>query len=206
MLALGGSVPECVRVLRRWQARTGWDVASVGFRPPGFTPIPIELVTIRELTAVRAWERAWRRRPWSRDGELLARKLRKHALAPLLDSVRIAAGHRVPGIASISDLDVHLADDDRPAVHGWMDAGGATATAVLAPSWLYRVWARNLGLVDGHLIADIVGDPDESLSITVAAVRWDEMFEGAWSPAIHAASADPTVDGGWTLRWRDRSA
>jgi hypothetical protein len=202
LLALGGAVPECMRVLRRWQARTGWDVAPVGFRAPGLTPIPIELVTVRELTAVRAWERSWRRRPWSRDGELLARKLRKHALAPLLDSVRMAAEWFVPGIASIADLDVHLAEGD-PAVHGWMDAGGATATAVLAPSWLYRVWARNLGLVDGHLIADVLGDPDESISVRVAAVRWDEAFEGAWSPAIHLASADPTIAGGWTLRWDD---
>lgn len=196
MSALGSAVPECVRVLQRWRLRTGWEPSRVGFQPPrAAPPIPFELLQMRELTSVLAWERAWRRDPHSREATLLGRKLRKHALAPLLDSVR-AAAERV-GSASISGPDVSITSG-RPAMQGWIDRGGATAAAWLPPSWLYRVWARHMALVERHLVVEL--DPDmDSLTRTGRVVRWVEQAEGGLAPEVAEARFEMTAEG-WSLR------
>ena len=101
MSALGASWPECLRVLQRWRLRTGWEPSRLGFQPPRASPpIPFELLQLRELTSVRAWERSWRRHEWSREGVLLGLELRKHALAPLVDSVRAAGAASATALLS----------------------------------------------------------------------------------------------------------
>ena len=175
LLALDGHArPACVQLLEHWRDRGAWDrhsrIVTIGFQPRRLPPAwPLDFSERRLLGMVRRWER-------ERDGKELGAQLRRRAMAPLLDATVAAA--RANGCGRVTSLDVELGRKSRgPTVQGWLDGGGGTASVSLLPEWLYRVWARDLAVIDGQFVVDVVGDH-------VEVIKWHEDLPGAFVPRI----------------------
>lgn len=89
--------------------------------------------------------------------------------------------------------------DEAPLLNGSLDSGGGALALSLPVSWLNRVWARGLALVDGHFVLE-VDRPAPARELEATVIRWERRLAGR-----STASAVPCqlrrTDDGWTLWW-----
>jgi hypothetical protein len=84
-------------------------------------------------------------------------------------------------------------------LNGSLDSGGGALALSLPVSWLNRVWARGLAVVDGHFVLE-VDQPAPARELEATVIRWERRLAGR-----STASAVPCQlrrsDDGWTLCW-----
>lgn len=208
MLAFGGELPACLRVLQLWRNLHSWAMSAELFRQVqarvGDDPLlaPGPLGAVRELGLLLTWERAWRRSAYFSDhGRLLAEQVRARALDPLRGHLRFWMRHL--GCRRISAVDVELQRRGQEAsLSGEMDSVGVRATATLGTPWVLGVWARGLAVVDGAFVVDVSDETggDDGV-VAVRAARWERQAGGRSSPVVAPALAERRADGSWGLAW-----
>ena len=214
MLAFGGEVPACLRVLQLWRNMHSWAMSAELFRQMqarvGDDPLlaPGPLGAVRELGLLLTWERAWRRSSYYSDhGRLLLEQLRARALDPLRQHLRFWMRRR--GCRRISSVDVQLQRRGQEAsLSGEMDSVGVRAAATLGTAWVLGVWARHLAVVDGAFVVEVADDEEAGSPevLSVRAARWEQQGGGRSSPVVAPARAERGADGGWVLTWLDAPA
>jgi hypothetical protein len=84
-------------------------------------------------------------------------------------------------------------------LNGSLDSGGGALALSLPVSWLNRVWARGLAVVDGHFVLE-VDQPAPARDLEATVIRWERRLAGR-----STASAVPcqlrSAGDGWTLCW-----
>jgi len=193
MLAFGGSPFPCLGVLRRWRDMHTWAMSTELFKTMTArlgpeVVLPGDLKQVHELGLMLTWERTWRRSSFLTDYErLLLEQLRSRALPPLRE--HLALWRKRSGARLLSSVEVEVLRPGRtPSLLGTMDSVRVRATASIGVSWVLRVWARGLALVDDAFVLDVTDeDASNGAVMQVVAVRWEESGGGAWSPrALHA--------------------
>lgn len=207
MLAFGGDLCPCMRVLEMW-------VEQCRMPPDSFSQIhlwlgendflvPDEFELQRLLAMVLAWERAWRFESWlpTKQANLLTAELTARALAPLREHIK--AWKPKTGARVISGCKVALLPSKEiPAVEGSTDRVAMRAVARLHPRWLVDVWPRGISLVDDSFVVDLSGASSLD-DLLVSAVRWEPNGPGTWAAVVAPARVerDPGTDGPWRLTW-----
>ena len=206
MLAFGAKPFACLGVLRRWRDMHTWAMSGELFRamqsrldPEAL--LPGELRPVHELGLMLTWERTWRRSAFYADYErLLIDQLRKRALAPLREHLGYWRRYSSARLMSSVGVTV-LRPGQSAAVTGTMDRVRVTATAALGVSWILRVWARGLAVVDGAFVLDVEEDLPESGEVRVRAVRWEERGDGSWSPVARLGRVSVDEEGRRRVEW-----
>lgn len=209
MLAFGGETPACLQVLTLWRNLHSWAMSgellqhmqsrlgSDALLAPG------DLRRVSDLGLLLTWEREWRRRRYFSDhGRILTEQLRQRAMPPLREHLRHWMA--VHGSRRLSKVELELGRKGHPAaLRGAMDPVGVRASATLGVQWLVQVGARNLDLVDGAFVLEVV---DERVSGTpemarVRAVRWEAERPGHALPVAAPALVQRLPAGDWRLEW-----
>ncbi len=193
MLAFGGKPFPCLGVLRRWRDMHTWAMSGELFRTMSTrlgpeVVLPGSLAPLHELGLMLTWERSWRRLSYYGEYEsLLLEQLRRRALPPFRE--HLGRWRRRTGARMLSSVEVEVLRPRRaPSVVGTMDSVRVRATAAVGVSWVLRVWARGLALVDDAFVLDVDDDVDDDgrggTAVYVRAVRWEEGRSGSWSPRV----------------------
>ena len=207
MLAFGGELCECMRVLEMW-------VEQFRMSPEQFFTLrkwlgphahlaPEAFDLQRRLAMISTWERSWRTASYVNDKEarLLGVELKDKALAPLrehLNAWKPRTGARV-----ISGCQVALVPSSEPAeVEGTMDRVAMRAVAQLHARWLVDVWPRGIATVDDAFVVELVKAASDD-DLEVLAVRWEPGVTGTWATVTAEASVrrDAGRGGEWRLTW-----
>ncbi len=206
MLAFGGELCECMRVLEMWveQFRMPPDlfVQLRSWLGPNADLAPLEFELQRRLSMILSWDRAWRATFHFRvkQAQMLAADLKDKALPPLrahLNAWKPKTGARV-----ISGCQVELVPaTDPPTLDGTTDGVAMKAVARLHARWLIDVWPRGIATIgDAYVLALTEARSVDDLS--VLAARWEQSSPGKWTAVAHPARAQ-RVDGEWKLVWED---
>lgn len=110
---------------------------------------------------------------------------------------------RIPS-RSIITVETWVIDSgDQPTLIGWFGPHGGFAAASLPISWLRRVSARGLALVDGCFILDI--EEGQSVYKRVTAARWEHQRKeiGDKSTPVVGDALLVARKSGASLRWLD---
>lgn len=208
MLAFGGKPFPCLGVLRRWRDMHTWAMSAELFRtmsaslgPEVVLPGPLEQV--HELGLMLTWERTWRRSSFYTDYEgLLLEQLRVRALPPLRQ--HLGLWRKRSGARLLSSVEVQVLRPGRaPSVVGTMDRVRVRATAAVGVSWILRVWARGLAMVDDAFVLEVVDENADGTAVEVMAVRWEEGQGGAWSPRARPGRVVRDEVGERSLVWSE---
>ncbi len=207
MLAFGGRPFPCLGVLRRWRDMHTWAMSGELFRtmstrlgPDVVLPGPLE--PVHQLGLMLTWERTWRRSSFYAGYErLLLEQLRTRALPPLRE--HLGLWRERSGARLLSSVEVEVLRPGRaPSIVGTMDAVRVRATATIGVSWILRVWARGLALVDDAFVLD-VGEESHETPVQVVAVRWEEGRGGSWSPRALPGRVVKDASGERALVWNE---
>jgi hypothetical protein len=90
-------------------------------------------------------------------------------------------------------------EGEEALLNGSLDSGGGALALSLPVSWLNRVWARGLAVVDGHFVLE-VDQPAPARELEATVIRWERRLAGR-STASAAPCQLRRTDGGWTLCW-----
>lgn len=90
--------------------------------------------------------------------------------------------------------------DEAPLLKGVLDGTGGFLAVSLPVSWLNRVWARGMAVVDGHLVLE-VDRPAPAVDLEAVAVRWERRVAGPSVPAAVPCRLHRGADRTWTLAW-----
>lgn len=149
-------------------------------------------------------------RSWQIEGVqgLLAQKAGKNhveaalaALAlPLLEQCALA-WRRNAKSGPVADTEVWLrAPEEESACTLWADRRGAHGALSLPLAWFTDVWARELALVDGCFVLEVMQAPRRRRSLHVLALRW-ERRQGQISRAVPMPAVAVRRGDAWFLRW-----
>ena len=207
MLALGGELPHCLRLLQLWRNLHAWAMSAELFRQmqarlsSETLLAPGGLGRVHQLGLLLTWERAWRRSAYFSEHErLLHEQLRERALGPLRQHVTF--WKELLGSRRISSVEVQVQRPGKPPVLvGSMDRVGARATATLGVSWILRVWGRGLAVVDGAFVLEVEDQGESEPAVWARAARWEEQRGGYYAPVAAPARLTRDDEGGWCLRW-----
>lgn len=210
MLAFGGRPFPCLVVLRRWRDMHTWAMSGELFRTMSArlgpdVVLPGPLAPLHELGLMLTWERSWRRLSYYGDYQsLLLEQLRRRALPPFRE--HLGRWRRRSGARMLSSVEVEvLRPGQTPSVVGTMDSVRVRATAAVGVSWVLRVWARGLALVDDAFVLDVDDEGQVGTALEVRAVRWEEGRGGSWSPRVHRARVAPSEGDERSLAWIEPS-
>jgi hypothetical protein len=210
MLAFGGELCPCMRVLEMWVTQFRMPPEQfLGLRKwlgPNADLAPAEFDLHRRLAMILGWDRSWRQTFHFRvkQAQLLGDELKDKALAPLrqhLNAWKPKTGARV-----ISGCQVALIPaTDPPRVEGTTDGVAMRAGAMLHARWLIDVWPRQIAMVDDAFVVGLA----DALSVDdlrVSAVRWEPNGPRTWATVAAPARVrrDPGTGGAWHLTWEDR--
>jgi hypothetical protein len=207
MLVLGGEPCACLRALRMWRDQFGMppELFTQMNRWLGADAVlaPAELSLVRRLGMTMSWARDWRRASYlDKHGRLLEDQLRE--LATPLWREHLTAEKQRSGARVISTAQVKVAAGHQTvSVSGQIDRVAVRATVTLEPWWLVEVWPRNLAVLEGAFVLELV--EDSWSRPLVRAVRWDDRGEGRRVPVIALAHLERDADGGWHPAWQEAS-
>lgn len=206
MLAFGGELPACLKVLQLWRNLHSWAMSIELFRQvqkslgPAALLAPGELAARNQLGLMLTWERAWRNSAWFSDhGRLLHEHLRADVTALLREHLKYWMAER--GCRRISSAVLEVPPGEPPSLRGQMDTVGVRATVSLGAGWVVQVWGRGLALVDGAFVLEVVGHDEHGAAVLVRAVRWDEAEPGVFRPVAAPARVRRDDAGAWRLTW-----
>ncbi len=206
MLAFGGELPACLKVLQLWRNLHSWAMSIELFRQvqsslgPAALLAPGELAMRNQLGLMLTWDRAWRRSAWfSEHGRLLLSHIRPDVAALLREHLKFWMAER--GCRRISSAAVEVPPGATASLHGEMDSVGVRATASVGATWVVHVWARGLALVDGAFVLEVLGHEDHGGAVVVRAARWDEDAPGIFRPVPAPALVRRDAEGAWRLTW-----
>ena len=207
MLAFGGELCPCMRVLEMWveQFRMPPElfVQLRKWLGPNADLAPVEFDLQRRLGMVLGWERSWRRASYvdQQQERLLGAELKDKALPALrqhLNAWKPKTGARV-----ISGCQVAVVPTAAPAgVEGTMDGVAMKAVARLHGRWLVDVWAWGIAAVDDAFVVgvlDVAADDD----VHVRAVEWDAASAERWTAVERPARVRRDDAGTWHLTWEE---
>lgn len=207
MLAFGGELCPCMRVLEMWveQFRMPPElfVQLRTWLGPNADLAPVEFELHRRLGMILGWERSWRRASYvdHQQERRLGAELKDKALPALrryLNDWKPKTGARV-----ISGCQVAIVPARAPTtVEGTTDGVAMKAVAQLHGRWLVDVWPRDVATVDGAFVLavlDAVTDDD----LVVRASRWEPTTPGKWATVEHPARVRRDESGAWHLTWEE---
>ena len=210
MLAFGGELCPCMRVLEMWVEQFHMPADLFGKMPSWLGEnaflVPPELALPRQMGMVLSWERLWRFESWlpTKQAKLLSDELKDKALAPFRQHVnawKVKTGARV-----VSGCQVALLPTSQPpAVEGSTDRVAMRAVARLHGRWLVDIWPKGIAVVDDAFVVDLV--KARSLDdLAVLATRWEQNDAGTWTAAVAPAWVwrEPGSDGSWQLSWEEK--
>ena len=212
MLAFGGEMCPCMRVLEVWieQFRMPPDLFGQMHTWLGENAflLPTELAVPRRLGMVLTWERSWRFESWlpTKQAELLAAELKDKALPALRRHVN--AWKPKTGARVVAGCQVALTPTTQPpAVEGTTDRVAMRAVAKLHPRWLVDVWPRGIAVVDDAFVVDLAGGVSSD-DLRVTAVRWEPNGTGGWATVAAPARVwrEPGAGDAWQLTWEGSPA
>lgn len=207
MLAFGGELCPCMRVLEMWveQFRMPPElfVQLRSWLGPNADLAPLEFDLHRRLGMIVSWDRSWRATFHFRvkQAQLLGDELKDKALGPLrqhLNAWKPRTGARV-----VAGCQVELVPATEPSLlEGSTDGVAMRAKATLQARWLIDVWPRGIATVDDAFVLEL----DEAVSVDdlhVRAVRWEARGSATWVAVAAPAhlSRPPGTDGAWCLSW-----
>jgi hypothetical protein len=210
MLAFGGDLCPCMRVLEMWveQFRMPSDLFGQMHTWLGENAflLPPELELPRRMGMIRSWERLWRFESWlpTKQAKLLDIEMKERALPQLrahLNAWKARTGARV-----VAGCQVVLTPGSQPAtVSGTTDRVAMRASAHLHAGWLTDVWPRHIAVVDDAFVVEL-DDAVSADDLRVTAVRWEQDGPGVWATVGAPARIwrDPGSDGDWRLTWGER--
>ncbi len=208
MLAFGGELCPCMRVLEVWveQFRMPPELFGQMHKWLGENAylLPAEFALPRGLAMVVHWERSWRWESWlhTKQADLLAAEMKEKALPALREHVN--AWKAKTGARVISGCQVMLAQSNQPAsVEGKTDRVAMRTIARLPARWLVDIWPKGIAVVDDAFVTELA----EPLSLhdhRVVAVRWEPDGSGTWATVAAPARVhrEPGPAGEpWHLTW-----
>lgn len=207
MMAFGGEMCPCMRVLEVWVEQFRMPPDLFGAMPTWLGEhaflLPTEFALPRRMGMVLHWERAWRFESYlpTKQAKLLFEELKEKALPTLrqhLNAWKPKTGARV-----VAGCQVALTPSNEPAkVEGTTDRVAMRATAWLHPRWVVDVWPQGIGVVDDAFVVDLrkARTPND---LEVVAVRWEPNSAGGWSTVAAPARVwrDAGSGGEWRLTW-----
>ncbi len=206
MMAFGGEMCPCMRVLEVWveQFRMPPDLFGQMHTWLGDQAflLPTEMALPRKMAFVHAWERAWRFESYlpTKQADLLTGELRDKALPALrqhLNGWKAKTGARI-----VAGCQVVLAPTNRtPSVDGTTDRVTMRASAMLHGTWVADVWPYGIAVVDDAFVVDL--RKARTLNdLEVLAARWEPHGSG-WKAVTAPARVwrDGGAGGEWRLTW-----
>ena len=207
MLAFGGELCPCMRVLEMWveQFRMPPElfVQLRKWLGPNADLAPAEFDLQRRLGMILGWERSWRRASYvdRQQERLLGTELKDKALPLLrqyLNEWKPKTGARV-----ISGCQVAVVPTAAPAtVEGTMDGVAMKAAARLHGRWLVDVWPRGIATVDDAFVIGVL-DVASIDDVQVQAARWEPTTAGRWATVERPARVRRDTASEWHLTWED---
>ena len=207
MMAFGGEMCPCMRVLEVWveQFRMPPDLFGQMHTWLGDQAflLPTEFAVPRRMGMVLHWERAWRFESYlpTKQAKLLFEELKDKALPTLrqhLNAWKVKTGARV-----VAACQVALTPSNVPAsVEGTTDRVAMRVTARLHPRWVVDVWTQGIAVVDDAFVVDLrtARTPND---LDVVAARWEPNGAGGWEAVAGPARVwrDAGSGGEWRLTW-----
>ena len=210
MLAFGGELPDCLKVLQLWRNLHSWAMSTELFRQvqaslgPKALLAPGELAPRNQLGLMLTWERAWRRSAWySEHGRLIQDHIRPDVVRLLRQHLKFWMGER--GCRRLSGVELQVPPGQPVSMEGRMDTVGARATLAVNARWVVDVLGRGLALVDGGFVLECLGHDEHGAAVLVRAIRWDEDEPGVFRPVPAPARVRRDPVGAWRLAWDQRS-
>ena len=210
MLAFGGELCPCMRVLEMWveQFRMPPElfVQLRKWLGPNADLAPVEFELHRRLGMILGWERSWRRASYvdRQQERLLGVELKDKALPALrryLNEWKPKTGARV-----ISGCQVAIVPARAPTtVEGTTDGVAMKAVAQLHGRWLVDVWPRDIATVDDAFVLAVL-DAITGDDLVVRASRWEPATPGKWATVEHSARVRRDESGTWHLTWEEEPA
>jgi len=210
MLAFGGELCPCMRVLEMWVNQ--FRMASEQFLQlrnwlgPNAFLAPEEFALIRQMAMLQSWERSWRATFYFRDkqGQLLADELKAKALPALRQYVN--AWKPKTGARVVSGCHVGLVPSNQPAtMAGSTDGVAMRVSASLHATWVVNVWARGVAVVDDAFVVRLrqAASLDD---LGVDAARWEPTGSSGWSTVVAPARVRRATSASdeWRLEWDAR--
>ncbi len=207
MLAFGGELCPCMRVLEMWveQFRMPPElfVQLRKWLGPNADLAPVEFELQRRLGMILGWERSWRRASYvdQQQERLLAAELKDRALPALrhhLNAWKPRTGARV-----ISGCQVAVVPAAAPAtVEGTTDGVAMKAAARLHGRWLVDVWPRGIATVDDAFVIAVL-DAHSDDDVHVRAAGWEPTTPGKWATVERPARVRRDPAGAWHLTWEE---
>ncbi|MDQ3898537.1 MAG: hypothetical protein M3326_15050, partial [Actinomycetota bacterium] len=185
MLAFGGELCPCMRVLEMWveQFRMPPElfVQLRTWLGPNADLAPVEFELQRRLGMILGWERSWRRASYvdRQQERLLGAELKDKALPALrhhLNAWKPRTGARVMSGCQVAVVPTAAPD----AVEGTTDGVAMKAVGRLHGRWLVDVWPRGIATVDDAFVVavlDVISDDD----VLVRASTWEPAGAGRWA-------------------------
>lgn len=206
MLAFGGELPECLKVLQLWRNLHSWALSIEVFRQvqaslgPAALLAPGELAARNQLGLMLTWERAWKHWVWfSEHGRLLHDHVRPDVLPLLREHLKFWMAER--GCRRISSATVEVPRGGPATLQGQMDSVGVRASVSVGATWVVEVWGRGIALVDGGFVLETLGHAEHGAAVLVRAARWDEAEPGVFRPVPAPARVRRDAAGAWHLTW-----
>jgi hypothetical protein len=208
MLVLGGEPAPCLRALRMWRDQFGMPPEIFGqmhsWLGDDAVLAPREMELPRRLGMTLSWIRSWK--AWAyldKHGRLLQEQAKELAMGPFrqhLNLERQRFGSRV-----ISGASVQIVPDQAPAsITGQMNRVSVRAAVTLHGSWLVDVWPRDMAVVEGAFVLEVL--EDSWSAPRVRAVRWDDRPGGTRAPVVATARLNRSSEGAWELSWEGPAA
>lgn len=207
MMAFGGEMCPCMRVLEVWVEQFRMPPDLFGAMPTWLGEhaflLPTEFALPRRMGMVLHWERAWRFESYlpTKQAKLLFEELKDKALPTLrrhLNAWKVKTGARV-----VAGCQVALTPTNEAAtVEGTTDRVAMRATARLHPRWVVDVWPQGIGVVDDAFVVDL-RTARTANDLEVVAVRWEPNGAGGWETVAAPARVwrDAGSGGEWRLTW-----
>lgn len=166
--------------------------AVLGLLPPSMTGVLGQVSEVRRERRVRRGSRQ-RQSPAAED------RLQRAVGAAAEEAMRRSRRDLRP-YASLQIECWRRRPDEGPLLKGVLDGTGGFLAVSLPVSWLNRVWARGLAVVDGHLVLE-VDRPAPAVDLEAVAVRWERRVAGPSVPAAVPCRLHRGADRTWTLAW-----
>jgi len=208
MLVLGGEPAPCLRALRMWRDQFGMPPEIFGqmhsWLGDDAVLAPREMELPRRLGMTLSWIRSWK--AWAyldKHGRLLQDQAKELALGPFRQHLNVERQRF--GCRVISGATVQVVPDHQPAsITGQMNRVSVRAAVTLHGSWLVDVWPRDMAVVDGAFVLEVLEDSWETPR--VRAVRWDDRPGGTRAPVVATARLNRGAEATWELSWEASAA
>lgn len=209
MLAFGGEMCPCMRVLEMWVEQFRMPVELAEHMPKWLGEhaflAPPEFDLARSMAMFVSWERLWKFTSWlpSKQATLLSAEIKARALPPLreyLNAWKARTGARVVAACQA----VLLPSNQPSTIDGTTDRVAMRAVAHLHARWLVDIWPRDLAVVDDAFVLDLA-EAVSADDLHVRAVRWESKGPGRWATVAARAwlHREPGAGQPWHLTWED---